>query len=145
MIRVASLTLAAAALTLAAQAQQVSVTTTIGRHIGPSVQLQRYSCPPGHEMRTVTNPVCLPPVKGSCTAYWCIDPVSGNRTLARPVSPWYTNPLCVQDPMQTEPCSNDVTLKEKYLPSTKDLVKMLPDLYPNEYLAVPLLHPDKLK
>ncbi len=141
MIRAVALSLAAASLTLAAQAQQGSFTTTIGRHVGPSFQLQRYSCPPGHEMATITNPVCLPPIKGSCTAYWCIDPVSGNRTLARSVLPGYTNPMCVQDHRQTEPCSNEVD----YLPTTKDLVKMLPDLYPNEYLAVPMLHPDKLK
>jgi hypothetical protein len=45
--------------------------------------------------------------------------------------------------MQTEACSNDITIPEKFLPSREDLVKTAPMFYPKEYLTTPLLPPVK--
>jgi len=78
----------------------------------------------------------------TCTAYWCTDPVTQQqfllqRRLGLP------NPECHYAAMQTEPCTNDITIPEKFLPSRKQLVETMPMLYPKDYLAVPLLPPDK--
>jgi len=53
------------------------------------------------------------------------------------------NPECRQVDMQTEACSNDITIPEKFLPSREDLVKTAPMFFPKEYLTTPLLPPAK--
>jgi hypothetical protein len=108
----------------------------------PLIPVLAERCPDGTPPTVISNEVCQEPVEGTCTAYWCHDSVTNTsfllqRRFGQP------NPECRQSDMQTEPCSNDITLGEKFLPSREDLVKTFPVLYPKEYLTVPFLRLDK--
>jgi hypothetical protein len=112
--------------------------------IQPVRQIPRYTCPSGYELlNPVTNPFCQPPVRGTCTTYWCIESITGRMTLATPTLTSDTNPSCQSDSMQTEPCSNDVKLEERFVPSRQQLVKTLPGLFPKELSEVPIGKPGK--
>ena len=107
-----------------------------------AVPMHAYTCPDGTPAVEITTPVCQEPVEGACTAYWCTDPIS-NTSFLLPLPFGRLNPDCRQAAMQTEPCSNDVKLGEKFIPSIADLVEVMPMLYPQEYLKTPFLPPDK--
>ena len=106
------------------------------------VPMHSYTCPDGTPAVEITTPVCQEPVEGSCTAYWCTDPIS-NKSFLLQLPFGRPNPECRQAAMQTDPCSNNVKLGEKFLPSMADLVEVMPMLYPDEYLTTPLLPPGK--
>jgi hypothetical protein len=108
----------------------------------PVIPVLGQRCPDGTPPTVLSNVICQEPVEYTCTAYWCQDPVTGKPTLLRR---WFglPNPECRQASMQTEACSNDLTLGEKFLPSREDLVKTAPMFYPKEYLTTPLLPPVK--
>lgn len=99
-------------------------------------------CPDGTLPTILTNVICQQPVKYTCTAYWRQDPVTRKPVLLRRRL-GLPNPECHQVAMQTEACSNDVTLPEKFLPSREDLVKTAPMFFPKDYLTTPLLPPGK--
>jgi hypothetical protein len=112
--------------------------------IQPVRQIPRYTCPSGYELlNPITNPFCQPPVQGICTTYWCIEPTTGRMTLASPSLTRDTNPSCQSDPMQTKPCSNDVKVPERFVPSREQLVKTVPALFPKELVEVPILKSGK--
>ena len=92
------------------------------------------SCPPnGDPAIELSYPVCLQPVQYNCTIYWCIDPATGHG-FAHPDRP---NPECRQAQMQTEACSNEVELPEKFVPTREQVHEILPLLYPEEALGEP--------
>lgn len=100
----------------------------------PLIPVLGERCPDGTPPTTLTNVVCQEPVQYTCTAYWCQDPVTHQPVLLRR---WFglPNPECRQVDMQTEACSNDITIPEKFLPSREDLVKTAPMFFPKEYLT----------
>jgi hypothetical protein len=108
----------------------------------PVIPVVGQRCPDGTLPTTLTNVICQEPVEYTCTAYWCQDPVTRKPVLLRR---WLglPNPECRQVSMQTEACSNDISIPEKFLPSREDLVKTAPMFYPKEYLTTPLLPPVK--
>jgi hypothetical protein len=108
----------------------------------PVIPVLGQRCPDGTPPTTLTNVVCQEPIEYVCTAYWCQDPVTHKPVL---LQRWFglPNPECRQASMQTEACSNDITIPEKFLPSREDLVKTAPMFYPKEYLTTPLLPPVK--
>jgi hypothetical protein len=108
----------------------------------PMLPVRGQLCPDGTPPTTLTNVVCQEPVEYTCTAYWCQDPVTRKPVLL-PRRFGLPNPECRQVDMQTEACSNDLTIPEKFLPSREDLVKAAPMFFPKEYLTTPLLPPVK--
>lgn len=112
--------------------------------MGPPVQIPRFRCPSGYELlEPVTNPFCQQPVEGTCTTYWCREPGTGRMILATPTFTTDTNPSCQGNPRQTEPCSNDVKVPERFVPSREQLVKTAPMLFPKELAEVPIRKPSK--
>lgn len=108
----------------------------------PVIPVLGERCPDGTPPTVISNVVCQEPVEYTCTAYWCQDPITHRPFLLRRRL-GLPNPECRQASMQTEACSNDISLGERFLPSREDLVKTAPMLYPKEYLTTPLLPPVK--
>ena len=93
-------------------------------------------CPGGGQPYSLSYPVCLDPVRYNCTAYYCND-ANGQPYLAS-MPPGRVNPECQQAQMQTEACSSNPSIPEKFIPSREDLVERAPAFFPRELLSVPL-------
>lgn len=110
-------------------------TTTIFVDVPALVSFGGPYCPQGHTLSSFSTEVCLDPVEYTCTEYLCTDP-SGQQYRA-PMR-YGSNPSCVQNGLQTEACSNDITFPESR-PTLQQLVDLLPKVYDKGYAKAPLL------
>jgi hypothetical protein len=114
-----------------------SFTTTFSVHVPAIVPFGGPYCPLGHTLWSLSTEVCLDPIEYVCTEYRCTDPATGQSYRAPMRSG--VNPSCVQNAFQTDACSNEISLREKALPTPQQLFDMLPMLYDKTYRNAPLL------
>ena len=120
-----------------AQGVQSIVTLNLKAFGGTTITLPTYSCPSGMTLSSISSKVCIEPVRGSCTVHWCVDPTGNRRNvLASSINPrQFPNPNCRQDPLQISACTNAIPDPDKdFIPSPRDLVSMMPMIFPQELL-----------
>jgi hypothetical protein len=120
----------------------------------PITDLSRYLCPNGYMLSPWTAEYCNQPDGGSCTTYWCVQkrsfpPVPGQSTPLPKMPPKIlatTNPkgspttICTQN---RDPCTHDIPDPRTSMPTLRQLVETVPDLFPRGFENVRMVRPDK--
>jgi hypothetical protein len=101
----------------------------------------RWFCPSRqYALIPLTSEYCLQPDGGTCTWYSCYDNKSHKQVSAISNPRGKPNPVCTQVP---KPCSNDIAVPEKFVPTRRQLVEILPGLFPPGIVQAPVVAPDK--
>jgi hypothetical protein len=108
---------------------------------GTPSSIPRWLCPsPQYVLLPLTSEYCLQPDGGTCTWHSCYDNKTHKQVSAVSNPPGQPNPVCTQVP---KPCSNDVSVPEKFVPTRRQLVEMLPGLFPPGLERAPIVGPGK--
>jgi hypothetical protein len=103
--------------------------------------LPQWLCPSSeYVLLPLTSEYCLQPDGGTCTWYSCYDNKAHRQISAVSNPAGKANPVCTQVP---KPCSNDMSVPEKFAPTRQQLVKLLPGLFPPELESALIMPPDK--
>jgi hypothetical protein len=101
----------------------------------------RWLCPSSeYVLLSLTSEYCLQPDGGTCTWYSCYDNKTHKQVSAVSNPSGKPNPVCTQVP---KPCSNDISVPEKFVPTRGQLVEILPGLFPPALKDAPIIGPSK--
>jgi hypothetical protein len=103
--------------------------------------LPQWSCPSSeYVLLRLTSEYCLQPDGGTCTWHACYDNKTHKQISAVSNPAGKPNPVCTQVP---KPCSNDIAVPEKFVPTRRQLVEILPGLFPPGLENTPVVDPNK--